>query len=240
MTEAEWLACGDPEQLLEFLQRDASRHLLEIRWGKRSVRKRPLFTVDRRLRLFTVACFARCSQWLVDERSRRAIAVVEQIADGLLRFTAIMEEEPPARAAIAEIAAREDFGPIHAVAVAASEVLSFDGARAAINTSYRIGEVQELLGGSSSEEWLRQACILRDLFGPVPFREVPRPQEWLTPTVLSLAQAIYADRAFNHLPILADALEDAGCTDRDVLDHCRGSGPHVRGCWAVDLVLGKE
>jgi hypothetical protein len=55
-----------------------------------------------------------------------------------------------------------------------------------------------------------------------------------------LAQAIYEERAFDRLPILADALEESGCYNADLLAHCRSDGPHVRGCWAVDLVLGKE
>ena len=63
---------------------------------------------------------------------------------------------------------------------------------------------------------------------------------WLTPTVQSIAAAIYQDRAFDRLPILADALEEAGCTNADVLLHCRQPGEHVRGCWVVDLLLGKE
>ena len=63
---------------------------------------------------------------------------------------------------------------------------------------------------------------------------------WRTSNVTALAQAIYDDRAFDRLPILADALEDAGCTDADILNHCRQPGEHVRGCWVVDLVLGKE
>ena len=63
---------------------------------------------------------------------------------------------------------------------------------------------------------------------------------WRTATVTSLALAIYEERAFDRLPILADALEDAGCTNADILGHCRGGGEHVRGCWVVDLVLGKE
>jgi hypothetical protein len=58
--------------------------------------------------------------------------------------------------------------------------------------------------------------------------------------VQKLAKSIYDDRAFDHLPILADALEDAGCTDAAILEHCRGPGPHVRGCWVVDLILGKH
>jgi hypothetical protein len=63
---------------------------------------------------------------------------------------------------------------------------------------------------------------------------------WLTTTVVALAQGIDNDHAFDRLPILADALQDAGCDNADILDHCRGLGPHVRGCWVVDLLLGKE
>jgi hypothetical protein len=63
---------------------------------------------------------------------------------------------------------------------------------------------------------------------------------WLTSTVASLAQAIRGDRGFSYLPILADALEDAGCTNQAILEHCRSSGEHVRGCWVVDLLLAKE
>jgi hypothetical protein len=65
------------------------------------------------------------------------------------------------------------------------------------------------------------------------------PSWWLTADVRALAEAAYADRAFDRLPILADALEEAGCTDRSMLDHCRQPGEHVRGCWVVDLVFGK-
>ncbi len=66
------------------------------------------------------------------------------------------------------------------------------------------------------------------------------PPDSLTPAVRQLAQAIYADRAFADLPVLADALEEAGCADDVILAHCRGPGPHARGCWVVDLVLGKD
>jgi len=55
-----------------------------------------------------------------------------------------------------------------------------------------------------------------------------------------MAQMIYENRSFGILAILADALEEAGCADTDILDHLRGPGPHVRGCWAVDLILGKQ
>jgi hypothetical protein len=63
---------------------------------------------------------------------------------------------------------------------------------------------------------------------------------WLTSTVVQLARSAYDNRAFDHLPILADALEEAGCTDAAILGHLRGPGPHARGCWVVDAFLGKE
>ena len=80
--------------------------------------------------------------------------------------------------------------------------------------------------------------MFRDIFGN-PFRPVTLDPRWLTETVVALAAGIYADRAIDRMPILADTLEDAGCDHADLLAHCRGDGPHVRGCWVVDLVLGK-
>ena len=72
-----------------------------------------------------------------------------------------------------------------------------------------------------------------------PFRPVEVDSTWLTSDVLLLAGGIYDERAFDRMPILADALQDTGCANDDVLNHCRGDGPHVRGCWVVDLLLGK-
>jgi hypothetical protein len=86
-------------------------------------------------------------------------------------------------------------------------------------------------------EHLRPLAL--DVFGN-PFRPVALDPSWLTSTVVQLAQGIYADRAFDRLPILADALQDAGCEHPDVLAHCRSDGPHVRGCWVADLLLGKS
>jgi hypothetical protein len=88
-------------------------------------------------------------------------------------------------------------------------------------------------------EKLWQADRLRELVGN-PLRLATITSAWLTANVVSIAQAIYAERAFERMPILADALEDAGCTNADILEHCRGGGEHVRGCWVVDLVLGKS
>lgn len=84
-----------------------------------------------------------------------------------------------------------------------------------------------------------EASILRCVFGN-PFRAVSADPSWLTSTVTALAEGIYQDRAFDRLPILADALQDADCDNSDILTHCRSSGPHVRGCWAVDLLTGRK
>lgn len=111
-----------------------------------------------------------------------------------------------------------------------------------------------VLGGdteSEKAELREHAKLVRCIFGN-PFRSVlraiiadPAPfvasaPTWIAADVVALAKAIYADRAFDGLPILADALEVAGCMNRDILDHCREPGPHARGCWVVDLVLGKK
>src|SRR5262249_39746048 len=100
----------------------------------------------------------------------------------------------------------------------------------------------EALEGRSDGLRTRLCEIIRDIFGN-PFRP-----STLNPTVLTcnggtvpkLAQAIYDGRTFDQLPILADALEEAGCINPDILAHCRQPGVHVRGCWVVDLLLGKE
>jgi hypothetical protein len=81
--------------------------------------------------------------------------------------------------------------------------------------------------------------LIRDIFGN-PFRPAVIHPAWKTPTVQSIAEAIYPDDDFARLPILADSLEDAGCTDVDMLNHCRQKGEHVRGCWVVDLLLAKS
>jgi hypothetical protein len=81
--------------------------------------------------------------------------------------------------------------------------------------------------------------VIRCVFGN-PFRPVTFSPSWRTETAVTLARQMYDARDFSAMPILADALQDAGCDNDDILSHCRGVGPHVRGCWVVDLVLGKE
>jgi hypothetical protein len=80
--------------------------------------------------------------------------------------------------------------------------------------------------------------LIRDIFGN-PFRPITLNPSWLTSTVIALVTGIYSEKAFDRMPILADALQDAGCDNEEVLNHCRSEGQHCRGCWCVDLVLGK-
>jgi hypothetical protein len=83
------------------------------------------------------------------------------------------------------------------------------------------------------------AKLVRDIFGN-PFRPTIFSPAWRTDTAVSLACQMYEAREFSAMPILADALQDAGCDNDDILKHCRNPGPHVRGCWVVDMVLGRE
>ena len=86
-----------------------------------------------------------------------------------------------------------------------------------------------------------QCSIVRDVFAPFVVPNVHTGWlAWNNVAITAIAQTIYQDRAFDRLPILADALEDADCTNTAILEHCRGPGPHVRGCWVVDLLLGKN
>jgi len=105
-----------------------------------------------------------------------------------------------------------------------------------------LAEVVEILidqDWDNTRRLKRMAEVCRDVFGN-PFRPVSFSQEWRTETAAGLARQMYRSRKFSALPILADALQDAGCEDEHLLSHCRGPAPHVRGCWVVDLVLGKR
>ncbi len=118
----------------------------------------------------------------------------------------------------------------------AAEKAALAAARAAADTPWpATGELHR----GCPDERASQADLVRDIFGN-PFRSVGIELEWLTDTVLALARGIYADRAFDRMPILADALQDAGCDDEDILGHCREPREHARGCWVVDLLLSKK
>ena len=101
-----------------------------------------------------------------------------------------------------------------------------------------ISEAQAECVGREAERH-QQADLLRDIFGN-PFHPVIINPAWLSPVAASLAQGIYEGRSFDGIPILGDALEEAGCDNADILDHCRSRAGHVRGCWVVDALLGKS
>jgi len=103
-------------------------------------------------------------------------------------------------------------------------------------------ESQEESEVSQDQEASDEAQLIRDIFGN-PFRHSIIDRDWVAwndGTVRRIAQAIYDERAFERMPILTDALEDAGCDNAYILNHCREPGEHVRGCWVVDLLLGKQ
>ena len=142
-------------------------------------------------------------------------------------YRALDEEEP----------LPEDQPPAHWCDVAAWYVIS---GRSVLQAENVFDATRRLAGDRNGErEGVTQARLLRCVLG-YHFRPMPVDPRWLTSPVLILAQQMYDARDFAPLPILADALEEAGCDDADVLAHCRGSGPHVRGCWVVDLILGKS
>jgi hypothetical protein len=209
MTEAEWLAGEDPMALLK-----AARYRFR----------------HRKTRLFAVACCRLIWHLLTDQRSREAVEVAERYADGRA------SDEDLHRAAVAALAAHEEAFKAKGKEGACGEWAAPHAAdpfafRAATNASWM---------AAVAAQGLRhvQADLVRDIVGN-PFRPAKLNWSWLTPDALALARTIYDDRAFDRLPILADALEEAGCTDADLLAHCRGLGPHARGCWAVDLLLGR-
>jgi hypothetical protein len=128
-----------------------------------------------------------------------------------------------------------DKGDPHGPAVVTARHAAWAAARA---------QGQRPFSGSPGEmaEQREQTGLLREILGN-PFRPVALASallRWDNGTIPKIAQTIYDDWAFDRLPILADALEEAGCTNADILGHCRGPGEHVRGCWPVDLILGKE
>ena len=98
----------------------------------------------------------------------------------------------------------------------------------------------EVTNATASQQEKKHQCeIVKCIFGN-PFQPVTAEPSWFTSTVLAIAKAIYAERAFDRMPTLADALEEARCDNADILNHCRQPGEHVRGCWVVDLLTGRK
>jgi hypothetical protein len=202
MTEAEWLACREPVQMVWWLR------------GR---------TTDRKLRLFACGLGRRVWDRLRHDDLRRAVEVAECVADG--------------HATADELRVAND---------AAFRVVRGGGVRVgwtAANSAdpdvHHAAAAGATQAGMTGLHKAGVTAVLRDVFGN-PFRPVAFAPEWRTDTAVTLARQMYDGRDFGAMPILADALQDAGCDSSDVLDHCRDASlSHVRGCWVCDLVLGK-
>jgi hypothetical protein len=232
MTEEEWLSATDPQAMLDFL------------WGKAS---------DRKLRLFAVACCRRIWPLLIDERSRRGVELAEQFADFLVDLEHLSDAEgmawevaeDVALPACAAHAARTAWWATYSVGPSGEYATNY--AIAAAAEAERATEQQGVPWASMVAE---QSLLLRDIFGLSAFQTYQSiERSWLTwhnGTVEQLAESAYTNRSMlegildpDRLAVLADALEDAGCTEAAILEHLRGPGPHWRGCWVIDALLGK-
>jgi hypothetical protein len=184
---------------------------------------------ERKLRLFACACVREVWHQLNCRVSRQAVEVAERFVDGL----ATAEEMSAARAAAERVVAATS-GTAREAAWAATDAAAPPvGVRAtrktARNAAAAAMNAAHFLAYQAARK--HQALLLDDIAGPDPLPELPR-----SPTAVALAEAVYQERQWQDLPVLADALEEAGCTDAGILSHLRGPGPHARGCWAVDLV----
>jgi hypothetical protein len=246
MTEAEWLACTNPQLMLEFLRRKAS---------------------DRKVRLFAVACCRRVWSSLEDEEFRDAVRKAESFADGLADRAEMLQSHEKARAIFVTLHGKDN-GPGAALTTSCfpsppksflqrvvdalddpwweDEMDKGDPLAPALVTARHAARAAADLQGqwcgpdapARIAEHREQTVLVRCLFGN-PFRPRPVCAAWLTREVRALADGIYVERAFDRMPLLADALEASGCTNADLIEHCRSGGEHARGCWVVDLLLGK-
>jgi hypothetical protein len=199
---------------------------------------------ERRLRLFGVACCRQVPDWAGDGRVVRGLAAGEEFADGALskkdlekRYAAIHGRY---NRILASPAVRNSkVGSAEAsFLLACMYALAPSDPRMARHAADRLTNAPEYPRAHPPARRRLFPRLLRDIFGD-PFRPAPFPPRWRTDTAVSLARQMYETREFSAMPILADALQDAGCDSDAVLTHCREPGVHVRGCWVVDLVLGK-
>lgn len=236
MTEAEWLA---QNWVLLWL------HLRKMGVARTAAGRR-------RLRLFACGCCRMEIKWL-EGKGRHALDVAERLADR----EATEEQRREAEQAVVQEAnklwkfadrmrgaTQRRLGKKYYALCAVREALAVVELHKAVGRSVNmLANLEGRFGDISPEEgqqWLfAVAETLRDVFGN-PFRPVSFDSAWRIAEVTALAQSIYNERRFSDLPVLADAIEKAGCTDRQLLGHLRSGGPHVRGCWAVDLLLDKK
>jgi hypothetical protein len=246
MTEAEWLACVEPQKMITSVCVWRLHTFSELA-GDLSGRRN---NTDRQFRLFACASMRLAWHLMTNPNGRRAVALAEHYADGEVSS----EELVTVRAQIESFSA---LGRTHRIANRLARLISVNVMRirpteagigvtdhyarlAALRSAL---EATNLLLAENLEDLLwpgyQLSNIFRDIFGN-PFRSVSFFPEWRTDTAVALAQQMYDSRDFSAMPILGDALQDAGCENEEILAHCRGRGPHVLGCWVIDLVLAKQ
>jgi hypothetical protein len=228
MTEAEWLAATDPAPMMKFLR------------GRLS---------DRQSRLLMVRFVHELLAWHHDAATRAVTSILDRYAEGCFAEKELHDALRPFATSCQVLADEgypwsvQDARPLHAHVESAAVWLI----RRFLPPETTVSNLSDLsvlrLSPKDADmldyfQWL--VCkMLRDVVGIAAFRPITFEAAWRKPTVVATAESIYAERAFDRMPILADALQDAGCENDDVLAHCRGDGSHVRGCWVVDLLLGK-
>jgi hypothetical protein len=226
VTEEEWLTSDDPGKMLGSLRVPTLRAPLP----------------ERRSRLFGLASCQRILHLITDHRSLKALEVIEAFADGNATTAELDEAYESSFDVGAEL-----------VKESVESLIPYRHAAWAVAIACHPDELAEevaenvCLAASSSgiaHEKSFQAELVREIFGN-PFHPITLDPRWLTSTVVDLARSIYESfpwqaGGYMALPILADALMDAGCDSEELLGHLRSAVPHVRGCWAVDLILGKS
>lgn len=186
----------------------------------------PSATSDRQLRLFACAFW----RWETQRRAMRTGEANQEMNRAIAYAERWAEEGTPQCGANLEFSIAYRWHPLFARHAS-------DAAEWTIRGSSAFG--RDWIGPA---EQAQQVALLREIFGN-PFRRTEVSPAWLAwqgGIVPNLARTVYADRSFGDLPLLADALAGAGCTEATVLDHCRSGGNHVLECWVLDLVLGKE
>ena len=209
--------------------------------------------------LLAAACCRRVWSLLPDEPSKAAVVTAERHADGLVDADTLRAAEQLAlEAADALMESLPDFAgkaspAWHAMRAAACLTGASSGRRPISGAGHYVQNAvawqlapapPQLLEREAARqaEARRQWLMVKDIFG-YPFRPVAVSASWLSRNdgaVRNLAKVIYDERSFEPMPLLADALEDAGCNNAAILCHCRRPGEHVRGCWVIDLLLDKR
>ena len=222
-SETHWQS-GDPRAMIRCVVRLATDRGIVFHLSARAV--------ERKFRFFFCAC-CRLRWDQLPVAARPVVELAERYANGLVNSRSLRAARRVAQAAERSTWPLPTSGGFAPGAWDATNVVRLAVAATEVHASVRSGNVPDGSPVSAAD----QVVLLYELFAD-PFHPVAIEEAWLTPTVLTLAHVIQAERAFDLLPVLGDAIQDAGCECAEVLGHCYGPGPHVAGCWLVDRLSG--